>query len=69
MILIASVLALPVAWWGLSKWLQDFSYRISIPWIAFILAPAMAVMVAMITVAIQAIRVALVNPVRSLRTE
>jgi putative ABC transport system permease protein len=58
-----------VAWWGLQKWLQDFTYRIDIPWLAFIGAAVLALLVALITVSFQAIKAALANPVKSLRTE
>ena len=66
---IASLIAFPVAWWGLNKWLQDFAYRIDIPWLAFIGAAILALLVALLTVSFQAVKAALANPVKSLRTE
>ncbi|HEV8284618.1 MAG TPA: ABC transporter permease [Chitinophagaceae bacterium] len=69
LVIIASLIAFPVAWWGLQKWLQDFAYRINIPWLAFLGAALLALVVALLTVSIQAIKAALTNPVKSLRTE
>jgi putative ABC transport system permease protein len=69
LVLIASIIAFPVAWWVMNKWLQDFSYRISITWWIFLIAGAAALLVALITVSFQAIRAAIANPVKSLRTE
>jgi putative ABC transport system permease protein len=69
LVLIASVIAFPVAWWVMHKWLQDFSYRISISWWIFLIAGAAALLVALLTVSFQAIKAAVANPVKSLRTE
>lgn len=69
LVVIASLIAFPVAWWALQKWLQDFAYRINIPWLAFLGAASLALVVALLTVSIQAIKAALTNPVKSLRTE
>jgi putative ABC transport system permease protein len=69
LVTIASLIAFPVAWWALHKWLQDFAYRIDIPWAAFIGAALLSLGVALITVSVQAIKAALSNPVKSLRTE
>jgi putative ABC transport system permease protein len=69
LVLIASALAIPLAWWAMSRWLQDFAYRISIGWWTFIVAGAIALLIALITVSSQAIKAALANPVKSLRTE
>jgi len=69
LVLIASVIAFPVAWWVMNKWLQDFSYRISINWWIFLIAGAGALLVALATVSFQAIKAAIANPVKSLRTE
>jgi putative ABC transport system permease protein len=63
------VIASPVAWYASNKWLEDFSYRIHIQWWVFLLAGAMAVIIAMITISIQALKAAVANPVKSLRTE
>ncbi len=69
LVLIASLIAFPVAWWGMSKWLQSFAYRINIGWWVFVLAGLAAVFIALITVSFQAIKAAMANPVKSLRTE
>jgi putative ABC transport system permease protein len=69
LVLVASLVAFPLAWWALSKWLQDFAYRVNIPWWIFGASAILAMVVALITVSVQAIRAALMNPVKSLRTE
>jgi putative ABC transport system permease protein len=69
LVMIASLIAFPLAWWGLHTWLQDFTYRIAFPWLLFIAAAAIALFIALLTVSIQAVRAALMNPVKSLRTE
>jgi putative ABC transport system permease protein len=69
LVLIASVIAFPVAWWAMNTWLQDFAFRINIGWWIFIAAGAVALLIAILTVSFQAIRAALANPVKSLRTE
>ena len=69
MVVIASLIAFPLAWWALNKWLQDFAYRIDVPWLAFIGAAALVLLIALLTVGVQSIRAAMMNPVKSLRTE
>lgn len=69
LVLIASVLAFPVAWWAMHKWLQDFEYRISISLWVFVIAGVSALLIALLTVSFQAIKAAIANPVKSLRTE
>lgn len=69
LVLIASLIAFPVAWWAMNKWLQSFAYRVSISWWIFIVAGVAAILIALITVSFQAIKAALANPVKSLRTE
>ena len=66
---IATLIAVPVAWWVMNKWLQDFSYRINISWWVFAVAGALAVVIALFTVSFQAVKAAIANPVKSLRTE
>lgn len=66
---IAALISFPIAWWGMNLWLQDFAYRISISWWIFVVAGFLAVTIAMITVSYQALKVALANPVKSLRSE
>ena len=69
LVFIAFVIAIPVTWWGMHKWLQDFAYRINISWWIFVLAAVMALLIALVTVSFQAIKAAVANPVKSLRTE
>ncbi|MBV6442822.1 MAG: hypothetical protein EPGJADBJ_04548 [Saprospiraceae bacterium] len=66
---IAIVIASPIAWWAMNRWLQDFAYRIDIQWWVFAAAGAVAVAVAFLTVGFQSVRAALANPVKSLRSE
>ncbi|TJZ61294.1 FtsX-like permease family protein [Sphingobacterium olei] len=69
LVFVAIVIASPIAWWAMNKWLEDFAYRIDIEWWTFALAGSAAVVVALLTVSWQAIRAALANPVDSLRDE
>ncbi|HEY4288182.1 MAG TPA: ABC transporter permease [Puia sp.] len=69
LILVAFVIAAPVAWWIMHQWLQDFAYRIVLsPWI-FVAAGLLAILIALATISFQAIKAALMNPVKSLRSE
>jgi len=69
LVIIASLIAFPVAWWGMYKWLQSFAYKISIGWWVFVLAAFAATIIALFTISFQAIKAAVANPVKSLRTE
>ena len=69
LVLIALVLAVPVAWYLMSEWLRDFAYRINIEWWIFLVAAVIAVIIAFVTISTQAIKAAIANPVKSLRTE
>ena len=69
LVVIAFLIALPITWFGMSTWLEDFQYRISISWWIFLVAGLSAVFIAMITVSIQAVRAAIANPAISLRSE
>jgi putative ABC transport system permease protein len=69
LVLLAAVIAFPLAWWAMSKWLEDFAYRISIGWSVFVMAGMAAFTIALFTVSFQAIKAAIANPVKSLRTE
>jgi putative ABC transport system permease protein len=69
LVLIAAVIAFPIAWLWMNSYLQDFAYRVEIGWVAFAIAGIAAIMIALITVSFQAIKAALSNPVKSLRTE
>ena len=66
---IAAVIALPVSWWSMHQWLQNFAYRINVEWWIFLLASILAMLVALFTVGIKAIRVAMGNPIKALRSE
>ena len=69
LVTISALIAFPVAYWAMNKWLQDFAYRVSISWWVFAVAGFAALAIALMTVSFQAIRAALMNPVKSLRTE
>jgi putative ABC transport system permease protein len=69
LVVIAALIAFPIAWWGMHKWLQTFEYKINIGWWVFAVAAIAATMVALFTISFQAIRAAVANPVKSLRTE
>jgi putative ABC transport system permease protein len=69
LVLIAILLASPIAWWTMNKWLEDFSYRIEIQWWIFAVAGIAALTIAILTVSTQAIRAANTNPVKTLRDE
>jgi ABC-type antimicrobial peptide transport system permease subunit len=69
LITIAFVIASPVAWYFMDKWLQDYVYRINISWWIFIVGGISSIIIALITVSFQAIKAALANPVKSLKTE
>ncbi len=69
LVLIAIVIASPIAWYTMHRWLQDFAYKINIEWWVFALAGAVAVSIALLTVSFQSIKAALMNPVKSLKTE
>jgi putative ABC transport system permease protein len=69
LVLVASVIALPIAWYSMSKWLLDFAFRISIQWWVFVMAGVIAVVIAFLTISFQSIKAASANPVKSLRSE
>jgi len=69
LITIAFIIASPVAWYFMDKWLQDYVYRINISWWIFIVGGISSIIIALITVSFQAIKAALANPVKSLKTE
>jgi ABC-type antimicrobial peptide transport system permease subunit len=66
---ISSLIAFPVAWWMMHNWLNDYAYRINISWWVFVFAGVLASVIALLTVSFQAIKAAIANPVKSLRTE
>jgi len=69
LVLIAMVIASPLAWLAMNSWLKDYAYKIDISWWMFVIAGITAVVIALITVSFQAIKAAVANPVKSLRTE
>jgi len=69
LVVVSFVIATPIAWWAMSKWLQAFVYRIDVSWWMLALAGLMAVAIALVTVSSQAIKAAISNPVKNLRTE
>ncbi len=69
LVLVAILIASPIAWWGMNKWLQDFAYRTEIQWWMFAVAGLAALVIAMLTVSWQAVRAAVANPVKALRRE
>lgn len=69
LVLVAILIASPIAWWAMNQWLADFAYKINIEWWMFALAGLLAVGIALLTVSFQSIKAALMNPVKSLRSE
>jgi putative ABC transport system permease protein len=69
LVLIAFGIASPLAWWGMNKWLQDYQYRITISWWMFAIAALLVTLIALLTISFQSVRAALINPVKSLRSE
>ena len=69
LVLVAIVIASPIAWFAMNRWLLDFAYHIGVPWWTFALAGTTAVGIALLTVSIQSVKAALMNPVKSLRSE
>ncbi|HEY4288086.1 MAG TPA: FtsX-like permease family protein [Puia sp.] len=67
--LVAIVIAYPLSWWAMTKWLQGFAYRTNIDWTTFVIAGAMVMAVTLATVSIQAVKTALLNPVKNLKSE
>jgi putative ABC transport system permease protein len=69
LVAIATIIALPLGWYAMNIWLQDFSYRIDIGWQVMVLSAALVIIVAVVTVSYQSIKAAIANPVNSLRSE
>jgi putative ABC transport system permease protein len=69
LVAISFLIAAPLAWWIMNKWLQDFVYRVSFSWWIFLAAGAAALLIALVTVSFQSVKAALMNPVKSLRSE
>ena len=69
LVFIACLIAFPLSYWAMNKWLQSFAYRINISWWIFLVAGVIAILIALITVSFQSIKAAVANPVESLRSE
>ncbi len=69
LVFVASIIAFPIAWYAMTHWLADFAYRVNIQWWVFILAAVLALIVALATVSFHAVKAAIANPVKSLRSE
>nr|WP_067058660.1 ABC transporter permease [Mucilaginibacter sp. L294] len=69
LIVVALIIAMPVAWFAMNSWLQDYAYKINIGWVVFLFAGGGATLIALATISIQSIKAALANPVKSLRSE
>ena len=69
LVLVAIIIATPVAWWVMHQWLAGFAYQVKISWWIFVLAGLLAIAIAIITVSFQSIKAAIMNPAKSLKTE
>jgi putative ABC transport system permease protein len=69
LIMVANIIAFPVAWWIMHNWLQDFAYRTNLSWWIFLSAAIIALIIAIVTIGLQTIKASMANPVKSLRTE
>jgi len=69
LVLLANIVAIPIAWWAVNKWLENFAYHIAIQWWVFAIALLITLLIALSTVAFQALKAAISNPVKSLRVE
>ena len=68
-VIIAFIIAVPIAWWGANSWLQNFAYKTTLSWWIFIVTGISAILIALITISFQSVKAAIANPVKSLRTE
>jgi putative ABC transport system permease protein len=69
LVFISLLIAIPIGWWLMQKWLQDYTYRISITWDVFALSGLAVLIIALITICYQAVKAAIANPVETLRSE
>jgi putative ABC transport system permease protein len=69
LVLLASLIAFPIAWWLMNKWLENYQYHIVLHWSIFLLAGFIAIIIAMMTIGFQSIKASVANPIKSLRTE
>jgi len=69
LVIIAFVIAAPISWMVMTDWLQDFAFRTNISWLVFVSAGLVAILIALVTVSYQAVKAAIANPVKALRSE
>jgi ABC-type antimicrobial peptide transport system permease subunit len=69
LILVATVIAIPLSWWAVNKWLESFAYHVRVGWVIFVVAPLAALLIAWITVSYESIKAGVANPATSLRSE
>jgi putative ABC transport system permease protein len=69
LVIVAIIIAVPVGWYIMHQWLQNYTYRTEISWSVFIIAGLSAIAITLLTVSVQAIKAAIANPIKSLRTE
>ncbi|MBN8852118.1 MAG: hypothetical protein BGO55_26790 [Sphingobacteriales bacterium 50-39] len=69
LIIVAMIVAIPLAWWAVNKWLESFAYHIHVGWTVFLLAPIAALVIAWLTVSYESVKAGVTNPVKSLRSE
>ncbi len=69
LVFISLLIAVPLSWWAMTKWLEDYTYRVSIEWWVFALAGILSILIALLTVSYESIKAAIANPVKSLRSE
>ncbi len=69
LVMLAAIIATPVAWWVMNQWLQNYPYRIDISWWMFVFSASFVLVIAFLTMSVQSLKTAVANPVKSLRTE
>ncbi len=69
LVCIASAIAVPITWWAAHEWLNNYAFRVNLSWLIFFIPPVVLLVIALITICLQSLKVALTNPVKSLRTE
>jgi ABC-type antimicrobial peptide transport system permease subunit len=69
LVFLSLLIAVPLSWWAMTKWLEDYTYRVSIEWWVFALAGFLSILIALLTVSYESIKAAIANPVKSLRSE
>jgi putative ABC transport system permease protein len=69
LVIVAILIAIPLSWWAMNNWLNDFAYHTDIGWLVFVIAGLASVLIALFTISFQAVKAALANPIKSLKTE